>query len=222
LQALIPEKRTINRGGETAPKTIRQERKRMLNDDPVSFQPLLDGIKQLQDLGLPKPVNPGRLIEKAARYGGAYPIPNLAVTLCEKSFETALTKAKEEGRSNSEIRVIGKIAYCHAMPRPSGASNIRDFIACVLYGMSVDIISGPEGTRLLYGAQVAHTALTKRPKSAVNRPIQTLPPPRQPKQNKQHKPQLVCRKAGVPRGYVAHFMAFEPKVAAQPRTGAAA
>ena len=86
------------------------------------------------------------------------------MTVCERSFQSAVTKAQEDGKPASHIRVIGKIAYCNAMPRPFGASNIREFIACVLYGMFVDIISGPKGKRLLYGAQVAHASLTKRPK----------------------------------------------------------
>jgi hypothetical protein len=136
----------------------------MPNDTQADFQPLLDTIKLLEDAGLPKPMSPGRIVEKAAWYTGVYPVPNLAVTVCERCFQDAFTKAREEGKSNSEIRVIGKIAYCNAMPRPFGANSIREFIACVLYAMSVDIISGPEGTRLLYGAQVAHGALTKRPK----------------------------------------------------------
>lgn len=136
----------------------------MSNDPQANFEAMSDAIKQLQDSGMAKPMSPGRIVETAARYAGTYPVPNLAVDFCEKSFQNAFTKAKEEGKSNSEIRVIGKLAYCNAMPRPYGASNIREFIACVLYAMSVDIISGPEGARLLYGAQVAHGALTKRPK----------------------------------------------------------
>ena len=59
---------------------------------------------------------------------------------------------------------MGRIAYCAAMPKLSGATNIRDFIACVTYAMALDILPGNEGTRLLYAAQVAHMALTKRPK----------------------------------------------------------
>ena len=52
--------------------------------------------------------------------------------------------------------------------------------------MALEIIPSAEGTRLLYAAQVAHMALTKRPKSAANRPIQAPPQPTQLQKNQQH------------------------------------
>jgi hypothetical protein len=124
-----------------------------------ALQPLLDILKQIDDAGLPKPESPGQVYARAAGYSGIYPLPNLAVSICEKSFTDATTQAMQEEKSDKIIRLAGKLAYCTVMPKLSGAANIRDFIACVTYA----IIPGPEGTRLLYGAQVAHTALTKRP-----------------------------------------------------------
>ena len=129
-----------------------------------AMQPLLDVLKQIGDAGLQKPASPGRVIEQVARQSGIYPIPNLAVEICEKRFVDATTQAMEEEKSESIIRLAGKLAYCTAMPKLSGAGNVRDFIACVTYGMLLGIIPGSEGTRLLYGAQIAHAALTKRPK----------------------------------------------------------
>jgi hypothetical protein len=35
------------------------------------------------------------------------------------------------------------------MPQLSGQENIRDFIACVAYGMLIKAITGPDGARLL-------------------------------------------------------------------------
>ena len=95
------------------------------------------------------------------------------MTICERSFQSAVTKAQEDGKPASHIRVIGKIAYCNAMPRPFGASNIREFIACALYGMCVDIISGPEGTRLRKNPRTLRmTASALIQQSTLIRPIQ--------------------------------------------------
>jgi hypothetical protein len=136
----------------------------MSNDTKAALQPLLDVLKQIDEAGLPAPESAGRVVARVARYGGVYPIPNLAVSICEKIYLEAITQAMEEGKPEPVIRLAGKLAYCRTMPKLSGADNIRDFIACVTYAMLLGIISGPEGPRLLYGAQVAHTALTKRPK----------------------------------------------------------
>ena len=51
------------------------------------------------------------------------------------------------------------MAFCKAMPQLSGQENIKDFIACVAYGILIKAIPGPEGARLLYAAQVANSAI---------------------------------------------------------------
>jgi hypothetical protein len=43
---------------------------------------------------------------------------------------------------------------------------IRDFIACVVHGIAIGAIPSSEGTRLLYRAQVAHSALSRGRKAA--------------------------------------------------------
>ena len=136
----------------------------MSNNLQAALQPLLDVLEKIDEAGLPAPQSPGRALERVARHGGIYPIPNLAVSICEKCFVDATARAMQEGKHEHIIRLSGKLAYCTAMPKLSGAGNIRDFIACVSYAMLLGIIPGSEGTRHLYGAQVAHTALTKRPK----------------------------------------------------------
>jgi hypothetical protein len=65
------------------------------------------------------------------------------------------------------------------MPQLSGQESIRDFIACVAYGMLIKTIAGPDGARLLYAAQVANSTVrsqrTKLPNlnvpSAVSKSI---------------------------------------------------
>jgi hypothetical protein len=141
----------------------RQETERMPNDTQSALKPLLDILNQIDEAGLPKPESPRRVYARVAGYSGIYPVPNLAVSICEKNYVDATNQAMQEEKPEPLIRLAGKLAYCTAMPKLSGAANIRDFIACVTYAMLLDVISGSDGTRLLYAAQVAHTTLTKRP-----------------------------------------------------------
>jgi hypothetical protein len=110
-----------------------------------AMQPLLETLKKIDDAGLPKPESPGRVIAKVAKHNGIYPIPNLAVDVCEKCFFDATTKVMQTEKSESLIRLAGKLAYCAAMPKLSGAGNVRDFIACVTYAMLLGIIPVPKG-----------------------------------------------------------------------------
>ena len=56
-------------------------------------------------------------------------------------------------------------AYRQAMPPLVGYDNIRDFIACVGNAMLLHIIIEPEGTRLLYAAQIALSSVRLQPKT---------------------------------------------------------
>jgi hypothetical protein len=121
-------------------------------------------LQQLDEVGIPHPQSPTKVVSRLFRQAGVYPLPNLVVDQCDHKFAEATEQAIKEGKSVKLAKYIGRIAYCAAMPKLSGATNIRDFIACVTYAMALDIVPGNEGTRLLYAAQVAHMALTKRPK----------------------------------------------------------
>ena len=59
------------------------------------------------------------------------------------------------------------------MPPLSGHENICDFIACVAHGILIEAISGSDGARLLYAAQVAHTALNVPAQSRKPTPAST-------------------------------------------------
>jgi len=136
-----------------------------MSEDPRKEKTSVDDLlKQFEKAGIPKAEPPDRVHKRLARHAGIYPVPNLAVDVCDRMFARATEQAIEEGKSDKLAKHMGKIAYCAAMPKLSGATNIRDFIACVTYAMALDILPGNEGTRLLYAAQVAHMALTKRPK----------------------------------------------------------
>ncbi|HEX3894242.1 MAG TPA: hypothetical protein VHW46_16830 [Terracidiphilus sp.] len=58
-------------------------------------------------------------------------------------------------------------AYREAMPPLVYEANIRDFIACVAHGILIDVLSLEESSKLLYAAQVAASAETRRYKSKI-------------------------------------------------------
>jgi hypothetical protein len=136
-----------------------------MSEDPLDEKTSINGLlRQFEEAGIPVPESPSRAHRRLSRYTSIYPAPNLAVDVCDRMFADTTEQALREGKSAQLAKHMGRIAYCGVMPKLSGATNIRDFIACVTYAMALDIIPGKEGTRLLYAAQVAHMALTKRPK----------------------------------------------------------
>jgi hypothetical protein len=94
---------------------------------------------------------------------------NPAVAFCCEVHKRALKAASDNGRSQIGAVLDAGRAYRNALPPLSGHENIRDFIACIAHGMLMGAIEGPDATRLLYAAQVAHTTDAKgpgRPKTA--------------------------------------------------------
>ena len=87
---------------------------------------------------------------------------NPAIARCMSVWSRAWKIAEKAGRSDIYNSHESGIAYRHAMPLLTGEENIRDFIACVAQGMLIGAISGPDGARLLYAAQVAHTTFSTK------------------------------------------------------------
>jgi len=96
--------------------------------------------------------------------------PDSAVTRCslakENAYRAALsTRERDESecmRTNRAEKTAAK-AYREAMPLLSGSENIRNFIACVAQGLLLKVFTAPESTQLLYAAQVANSAASRRP-----------------------------------------------------------
>ena len=84
---------------------------------------------------------------------------NHAVARCTRAYADAMQSATEQRKHHYDATKEAKNAYRQAMPPLSGHENICDFIACVAHGILIEAISGSDGARLLYAAQVAHTAL---------------------------------------------------------------
>jgi hypothetical protein len=134
-------------------------------------------IEKCRSLGVPKPEPLGRLVAHLAEEANIYPLPNLAVEVCLQAYISSKKEQRDKGSKGAQVERIARLAYAATLPKLSNPDCIRDFIACVVHGMAVGAIPSSEGTRLLYGAQVAHSALpggkkrrTKRTKSALNTP----------------------------------------------------
>jgi hypothetical protein len=59
-------------------------------------------------------------------------------------------------------------AFCSSMPELNTRQGVRDYIACVLHGISIGVIDPAHGTKYLYGAQVAGGFLPSEQPSATS------------------------------------------------------
>ena len=83
---------------------------------------------------------------------------NPVVARCGRAWLLYYCQAIFKGESDASARHKARRAYQLAMPPLTGSRNVRNFIACVTHGMLLGALDGNEATKLLYAAQVAHTA----------------------------------------------------------------
>ena len=142
-----------------------------------------ESLEAAERLGIREPEPLNQLVQKMGRITGMYPIPHLAVEVCCGYYISTIQELREKKHNEDAVSRAGQIAYCSVLPRLSDSETIRDFIACVVHGMAIGAIPSSEGTRLLYGAQVAHSALPspkrhkKRIKSTKKTPGNQPPTP---------------------------------------------
>ena len=139
-------------------------------------------LEKYESYGFPKSEPAGRLVLRLAEATNVYPLPNLAVEMCLQSYIHNKKEFFDKGGKAVDVERAARMAYAANLPKLSNADCIRDFIACVVHGMAIGAIPSSEGTRLLYGDQVAHSALpggkkrrTKRTKSVPNTPPSFTP-----------------------------------------------
>jgi hypothetical protein len=97
---------------------------------------------------------------------------NPAIAKCSRAWNNAYQKEIANGTyEGSAARIAGQV-YRRLMPPLTGQENIRDFIACVAYGLLIGAIDQNCGSKLLYAAQVAHTTL--RGQSATPKTVAEL------------------------------------------------
>jgi hypothetical protein len=131
-------------------------------DTMNEFAQIYTMVAKLIGSGQMELMTSNRLTEAVAEVVGIYPVPNMAVEHCTSAFMQAAEKATAEGKSADLSRKAAQLAYALAIPPLTGADSIGDFIACVTHGMLLGAIPGSDATRLLYAAQVAHSAFPKR------------------------------------------------------------
>ena len=88
---------------------------------------------------------------------------NGAVARCCMAYLYKLEDLTSQDKDLSHCMDQAQKIYRNTMPPLSGAENIRDFIACVAYGLLIQAINTDESTKLLYAAQVAYSAVQKFP-----------------------------------------------------------
>jgi hypothetical protein len=87
-----------------------------------------------------------------------------AILHCCAARERALHESSAQKLDEYSTNDNAESAYRLAMPDLAGYENIRDYIACVSFGVLAGIVSPIESPGLLYAAQVAISALRLEPK----------------------------------------------------------
>ena len=87
------------------------------------------------------------------------PFEKSAVGRCNQAWVLARDHALATGMSPVSAILAGNKAFKYAMPTLVDADSIRDYIACVAQGILVGAIGDVLGTKLLYAAQVARSAI---------------------------------------------------------------
>lgn len=104
----------------------------------------------------PEPLNPA--------------MANSAIAFCCDAWLRTYTRVFAKDGSNVAARFRAAESYRKALPPLTGEDGIRDFIACIAQGMLIGAIDDKRGTRLLYAAQVAHTAISQPSKRKPEKP----------------------------------------------------
>ena len=93
-----------------------------------------------------------------------------------------LTELLAKAGESYEARNAAAAAYRYAIPDPSTRQGVKDYIACVLHGMTVDAINHSDGARLLAGARIALAAHRGRKGKGVEKANTSVHPqiPQQP------------------------------------------
>jgi hypothetical protein len=138
-----------------------RSRRRILVDSKLyeKIEQANAAVEELRSRGLPKPEPVSRLVARLAEEANMYPVPNLAVEVCLEAYTSNKKSMIDKGAKAADVEQIARLAYAARLPMLSNADCIRDFIACVVHGMAIGAVASSDGTRLLYGAQVAHSAL---------------------------------------------------------------
>jgi hypothetical protein len=100
------------------------------------------------------------------------------VQLCCSTYYSAVAEQMAKPVMKRNFDHV-RATFLRHIPFLSDAENIRVFIACVSHGMLIGAIRMPDGTKLLYAAQIAHSALPREVRP-VGRPRNSASPHPEP------------------------------------------
>ncbi|UWZ84553.1 hypothetical protein [Occallatibacter riparius] len=86
---------------------------------------------------------------------------NSIVKLCNAAYEDTLAAEKARGLEIWKARDKAKEAFMRALPNLTARTSVCAYIACIGRAMALEIVTKPEGAKLLYAAQIAMNALPK-------------------------------------------------------------
>jgi hypothetical protein len=86
-----------------------------------------------------------------------------AVNRCMAAYKMAYRAAGTMGADRDDRHNAGCDAYRLALPLTQTEIDVQAFINCVTYGIAIGAIDGPEPSQLLYAAQVALSAIKRKP-----------------------------------------------------------
>ncbi len=93
-----------------------------------------------------------------------------AIVACATAFNATYFEAMRNRTPQPDARRLGQAAWLSALPPLVGGQGIADFIACVGFGMAIEIITPEKGSRLLYAAQVAQSNQRSMDQKATRKP----------------------------------------------------
>ena len=89
-------------------------------------------------------------------------ICSAAVERCMDAYKKAYRACAAQGGDQYDRNDAGSNAYRLAMPCTDSIAEIRAFIACVAYGITMEVFKRNEPNQLLYAAQVALSSRRRR------------------------------------------------------------
>lgn len=87
---------------------------------------------------------------------------NPAVARCCAAWDQVYKQARAQGKGDLFSGMDAGKAFRLNLPALDSVEAVRDFIACVAQGILLGAITGADGSRLVYAAQVANTSLRRR------------------------------------------------------------
>jgi len=89
-------------------------------------------------------------------------LANPAVARCCEAWKRVCDAELQSGTHHVVAEYEANKIFRYTMPPLTSQQNIADYIACVAYGIAIGAINQQDGTRLLYAAQVAISALRRQ------------------------------------------------------------